>query len=253
MLIDWPVIAQDVPAFLHPFIGNPIWPFLRIESLLHREGNLLKESTSMVPMIEVDEGFMKLMADRLYAYKVLLLRLGIDNTMKLKGTTEGVNVEIDYDGMLPLAKRLWSIAKPSLWLLGGQRLTAARCYLSRGLFGRDPSSFAGLCPASGSISLSSGFGGLQCTKHPGLAPPPLLLDSEHRCRFSRMRIESLFRRLRGIRLKQEKKSELLKSILIEYTIEPCPKGGEFSVDDNGNVSCSHQNPGKSQQNPPVGP
>ncbi len=242
LFLDWPACTEAIPRLVRPFITNPVAPFQVVLSRYSWTDEGLRESSLLVPGAEVNPGFLKNLARDLYAYKVLLLRLGFTPTIQVKARDGLILLEAGYGGIPQMWVDRWAMLQP-LRLLLQSRLDAWACTLRRVFFGGPLDALDRICPAGGQITVNGPVGTLECSVHrgPGLFPLPGL--ARDRCAFSRRRLTEMFQRLSPNVLKELPRDELRKRFQMEYNIPPCPAGGEFFFDEQGRVGCTFHRDG----------
>jgi len=105
-----------------------------------------------------------------------------------------------------------------------------------------------LCPSGGVVKVNGPTGALECSVHPGNGVFPLLGMGRDRCAYSRERLNYIFSRIATRLFKELPKDELLKKIISDYNVAPCPAQGSYSFDEQGKVRCSiHKDPKENEK------
>ncbi len=237
LYVNWNAWEARVPRLLLAFLPNPFAPFRAILSHYQWNAEGLHEASLLVPGVEVNPGFMKALARDLYAYKVLLLKMGFAPAIQVKAREGLILIEADYGGV-PAGWRERAALLQPLWFVLQPRWQAWVCALRRVCFGGTLQDLPTLCPAGGVVTVSGPTGTLECSVHrgPGLFPLPGL--ARDRCAYSCQRLTDMFQRLSPRVLQELPRDELLKKFLVDYNIPSCPTGGVLSLGADGKVGCS---------------
>ncbi len=245
LFLNWSQAVKFLPEFLIPFMGNPLGNFDRVFSEYSREGGSLLEKTLLVPLKKIDKEFMKEMADLLYQYKVILLHFGCTSEISVEANDGCVMLKVDYtgirDALRALKERVGFLA-----LLIKPFYDEGRCILRRAMFGKSVNNLEAICPSNGKVVMNSSTGGLCCSFHGRFnLIYPLLGFSDDRCECTRNRLSGLVSLFSLKYLEKDKIEGLIKMMLLDYNIPPCPRGGNY-VFENGSVQCSfHKSDGAS--------
>ncbi|RCK80895.1 MAG: TPR domain protein [Candidatus Ozemobacter sibiricus] len=240
LFLDWPTCLDALPRLVRPFLPNPVAPFQVVLSRFFWTNEGFRESSLLVPGMDVTPGFLQSLARDLFAYKVMLLRLGFNPSIQVKARDGLIQLEAGYGG-LPSRWQAWWTAVQPLRLLLKSRLDAWACALRRVFFGGPLEDLDKICPAGGQISVNGPTGALECSIHQGFALFPLPGLARDRCAYSRRRLTEMFQRLSPRILKELSPDELRKRFQMDYNIPPCPAGGEFFFDEQSRVRCTiHQ-------------
>ncbi|MBF0546313.1 MAG: tetratricopeptide repeat protein [Candidatus Riflebacteria bacterium] len=233
-LIDWPSIAKILPSWLHPFVGNPIWPFLRIYVTYSKYEAGMREVSIFEPTIKVDREFVKKMADSINIIRSFLKDVGILFFLRIEANDNCLRIKADYDNFQRAVIDLFGRFEDYLpliqpWLLHVQ------CYLRR-CFGEGCTEK--ICPTNGKVISNPFVGWLSCESHKDLGCVPFIISSQARCKYSRIRLKEIIRRNFKNLEKILEKQRLLEKVMLEYNIPACSAGGVFEIGNDEEVSCS---------------
>ena len=181
-------------------------------------------------------GKMQNLAADLFAYKMLLMKIGMKVAIRVEANDGCVRLSADY-GEIP---RLLRAAVERLsWLepLYLTRVQSWLCLLRRSACNGKPADLQNLCMNGGTVSLAGDTGLVHCSFHHDQGAYPLPIQATDRCRISRSRLENLLKRFFPRTPASPENEGLLEKLRIDYNIPSCPAGGVLSRDSSGRVIC----------------
>ncbi len=233
-LLDWDAVTRNLSPLLTALTGNPLGSFRRVYALYVRDVPEVREISFIEPIGPLTPNLMQTLTEELYFYRLLLFNVGIKASIRVEANDTGIRLTTEYSGI----KAAWQQRKPVLALVFSllrRPLESFGCRFRRSLFGGGPAELAHVCPSGGTVFVSPHTGALHCSAHEGFGYLPCPVRAVDRCAFSRIRLEMLLRQ--GTRQKADLEG-LLKQLIIDYNIPPCPHGGVYVIGADGKVSCT---------------
>lgn len=235
-LIDWPTIEEQLPPWVQTIVGNPLHPYFRVLGQYRRDGVILRETALLEPVCKIDRGFMQRLAGDLFAYKTMLMKIGMKVAIRVEANDGCIRLSTDY-GEIP--RLLRGLVRRVSWLepLFRSRLQSWHCLFRRSTCPGSPDSRKNCCPTGGAVALSGDTGLFHCSKHRDQGAFPLPIRTPDRCRLSRERLESLLKRFFPKTPISPENEGLLEKLRMDYNVPSCPAGGVLSRDAAGRVNC----------------